>query len=312
MSDRLELHKASHDEILEAHQNVFEHWNRGRTFEEHMIYRLYAPVHRRASWFVGTVDGKVVVSLGTYPFQFQVDGTVMPGSAIGSVFTVPEFRRRGYAEQLVNWTDNYHRDAGVGLSVLYSDIAPKYYAKCGYILCPSHEGWIEAGHSKSSSSSQMSFVEFDINDEFAEVATLYAEYHGAADISIVRGDSYWQSIIQKFPSDRWFWLQDADGGRAGYARIQRGGSSGRLTDYAFANRDEELAAEFYGALVAASANWDYERIGGWLPDSAAAKKFFDVKPREKEITMIKPLAYTGKLTPSAIASTDFFCEIDHV
>jgi hypothetical protein len=68
----------------------------------------------------------------------------------------------------------------------------------------------------------------------------------------------------------------------------------------------------YASLLNAASHWDYERVGGWLPDSSAAKKFFTVVPRDKEITMIKPLGYAGELSRAAIASTTYFCEIDHV
>lgn len=299
--------------MIAAHKNVFEQWGRGRSLDEHLEYRLHSPSHRRATWFVGCVDGAVVTSLGCYPIQFQVAGETMPGVAIGSVFTTRDFRRRGYAARLAEWVDAHHKQHGVGMSVLYSDIDPNYYAKCGYVLCPSYEGWFRPRDEEfPQSASGLSLVEFDVREEFTEVATMYAEYHGAAAISIVRDKAYWDSIIEKFPHDRYFWLEEPTGGRAAYVRTQQAGTTLRITDYALANRDDELAEELYATLLSAAATWDFERVGGWLPSGEAARRFFNVQRRSKEITMIKPLAYERPLTAAAIASTGYFCEIDHV
>ena len=71
MSD-LDIHSASHDELLAAHRNVFDIWSMGRPLEAHLQYRLNSPSHGRARWYVGTLDGRVVVSLGCYPIAFRV------------------------------------------------------------------------------------------------------------------------------------------------------------------------------------------------------------------------------------------------
>src|SRR4051812_41546092 len=110
MSHPLDIHRASPDELVAAHRNVFDIWSKGLNLEEHLRYRLdESPSHIRATWFVGCLDGRVVVSLGAYPLMFRIGDKELPGIAIGSVYTVGEFRGRGFAPQLIKYVEDHYR-----------------------------------------------------------------------------------------------------------------------------------------------------------------------------------------------------------
>src|SRR5262249_55422533 len=143
MPSELDIHPASRDELIAAHENVFDIWNKGLPLDEHLRWRLTSPSHSRTRWFVGTLDGRVVVSLGGYPIKFQVADRQWPGIAIGSVYTRAECRGRGYAPRLIEWVEADARRRQLAVSVLYSDIGPDYYANLGYVACPSWEGWAD-------------------------------------------------------------------------------------------------------------------------------------------------------------------------
>ena len=141
----LDLHVASSAELAEAHRNVFDIWSKGLPLEEHVRSRLESPKHRLATWYVGTFDGQVVVSLGCYPLEFDWGGQIVPGFSIGSVYTVTEFRGRGFAPQLLAFVEQRQRtENGAAIGLLYSDINPEYYLKLGYSTAPSLEGWLQA------------------------------------------------------------------------------------------------------------------------------------------------------------------------
>src|SRR5438309_1332891 len=137
----MEIHAASPDEVIEAHRNVFDLWSKGLSLADHIRHRQTSPAHRRASWFVGRVEGKVVASLGCHPFRFRVRGVPVSGVGIASVYTVAQHRRRGHAARLLEWVHRDQRERGTGLAVLFSDIDPGYYARLGYEACPSFLGW---------------------------------------------------------------------------------------------------------------------------------------------------------------------------
>jgi GNAT superfamily N-acetyltransferase len=310
MTDELDIHAASPEEVAAAHRNVFDIWSKGLPLDEHVRYRLNSPTHGRAQWFVGCVAGRVVVSLGGYPVRFCLEGRELRGIAIGSVYTVSDMRGKGYAPRLIAWVENQQRSAGGGLSVLYSDIEPQYYARQGYVLCPSFEGWRDT--SLESPPSAHALTPFDPHEQLASMRQMYASYHGAAPLSIARDDAYWTMMLEKFADDAFYALPAGGGAWAGYVRVGRKGDAWRITDYALAEPSDALAARMHAELLALARACGAKRVGGWLPDSGPARALFALAPRRAEITMIKPLDAGLTLSSAAVASTSRFCELDHV
>ncbi|REK19279.1 MAG: GNAT family N-acetyltransferase [Planctomycetota bacterium] len=310
MSEALDMHVASREEQAAAHRNVFDIWSLGRSLDDHVAYRLDSPKHRLATWYVGCVDCRVVVSLGAYPLQFQLQGQRLPGFAIGSVYTIGDFRGRGYAPQLISWVERRQWQQGAALSLLYSDIKPEYYARQGYVLCPSLEGRRElAGDEPAVTDARL--VEFSAAEHVQELSKLYDAYHGALPLSIARDADYWQALLARMPDDRFFRLDTSAGPWQGYVRLARKDATWRITDYALADHSPTLAEQLYSASLHLARVEGAERFGGWLPDTPAARKLFDLAPRQTEITMIKPLAAIG-IPDEVIASAGHFCEVDHV
>lgn len=311
MTSALDIHAASSDELAAAHANVFDIWSKGLPLEEHVRYRLQSPSHRRATWFVGTLDGRVVVSLGCYPIAFRILGNSACGIAIGSVYTVKEYRGRGFAPQLLEWVEQDARRRQVAISILYSDIEPGYYARLGYVLCPSWDGWRDP-RAPLPVDPKHRLVEISPREHLAVLMQLYADYHGAMPLSVARDEEYTCAMLDKFPDDRFYALQTPGGAWAGYVRVGRKEDAWRITDFALADQSNELAEQLYAALAALGAAGGAARVGGWLPDSPPARAFFDLARRRTEITMIKPLAWSGTLDDAMVAGTSRFCEIDHV
>ncbi len=312
MTDHLDIHPASADELVAAHKNVFDIWSKGLGLDEHVRYRLNSPSHRRATWFVGCVDGRVVTSLGCYPLRFRMVGRDVPGIAIGSIYTQRESRGRGFAPKLLNWVEDYQHQRGAALSVLYSDIEPSYYARLGYALCPSLEGWRDVRSDLPMPNSTQRLVRVAPADHLAALSKLYEGYHGAAPLSIARDQDYWTAILAKLPDDEFHALQTPDGTWTAYVRIGRRGNDCWILDYALADDSPELAMQLYGALCPLARATGASRVGGWLPESATTKELFELASRRSEITMLKALASQQPLSAEMIHATSRFCEIDHV
>jgi hypothetical protein len=212
----------------------------------------------------------------------------------------------------LEWVEDHARQRQTALSVLYSDIGPDYYARLGYTPCPSLEGWCDPRTIAPATGSSSRLVAFSPHEHLPAVMKLYADYHGAVPLSVARDAEYWEAILKKNADDGFYALEEPSGTWRGYARIGRKGDVWRLTDFALADPSEGLAEQLYAALVELARSGGASRIGGWLSDSAAAKKFFNITPRRTEITMIKPLTYSGPLGDEMIGPTSRFCEIDHV
>ncbi|QDU45913.1 hypothetical protein Mal52_44100 [Symmachiella dynata] len=311
MTDTLDVHPASPDEVVVAHRNVYDIWSKGRSLEEHIQYRLNADPHRRATWFVGCAGRHVATSLGSYPVEFQVRGETIPGFAIGSVYTCGEYRGKGYAAKLIEGVEQQLAERGMRLSILYSDIAAEYYAAMGYRLCPASAGWRYLSTVTKSNTDEI-LTEFQEADDFAAMSAMYHDYHGATPFSIRRSDDYWRAMSSKFPEDRFFWLKAEDGSNRGYVRLTPDPHGWRILDYACADQTNESLSALYQAVLSLTAGWDVDRCGGWLPNNPITNDLFEVKDRKSEITMIKSLDPALVIDDEIIAAADRFCEMDHV
>ncbi len=311
MADEIDIHAASPDELVAAHRNTFDIWSKGRSLDDHIQYRLNSPTHRRAEWFVGCRDGQVVTSLAAHPVQFCAHGETLSGIAIGSVYTLPEARGQSFAPRLIDWVESHARGRGIGMSVLYSDIKPEYYARLGYALCPSWEGY-RSVQKDPPGELALRLVPFDVAGRLPLVKQTYAAYHGALPLSIARNDDYWQMMLEKFAADRFFALENASGEWFGYVMVGSREDIWRIVDYALVEHGRELAELLYRALADTARAAGVARIGGWLPDSEASRAHFSLVGRQAEITMVKPLAWRGPLTDEMIAGASHFCELDHV
>ena len=201
--------------------------------------------------------------------------------------------------------------------MLYSDIKPEYYARLGYTLCPSWLGWCDPKAVAAKAEVALQMQAIAAAEHLDEFARLYADYHGAMPLSIARDADYWRAMLKKFADDKFYALTDAAGAWHGYVRVGSKGDAWRITDFALVDPSQGLAEQFYAALARLAAGAGAARLGGWLPDSAAARKFFALEPRPTEITMIKPLGPAATSNPqpldkSLVAGTTRFCEIDHV
>ncbi len=149
MTGKLDIHPASSEERIQIYRNVFEFWPMAPRLEEHLRLRLNSAKHERAHWYAGCLDGKVVASLGCHPLKYHFEGQEVDGFSIGSVHTVPEYRRRGFAAEVMDWAERDQKRKGARLSSLYSDIDPHYYGRQGYLRCPSWTVWAEAGSAQA-------------------------------------------------------------------------------------------------------------------------------------------------------------------
>jgi len=314
MPESLDIHAASPDEVVAAHHNVYDMWNRGLSLSDHVQFRLTSPAHRRASWFVGCLGGQVVSSLGCHPFQFRVRDAIVSGVGIASVYTKAEYRGRGFASKLLDWVHHNQHARGTGLSILFSDIDPDFYARLGYAVCPAFEGWYRPEASRAAPSSERHpyrLVRFLGSDGLSELARLYDDSERTAPWEIIRDEVYWKVLLAKFPNDEYFWLESPSKDRVGYVCLSPRDGEERIMDHAVAGDDEALVEALFDSLVA-RAHAQSKAVGGWLPDRPAAHHVFDLTARRAAIPMIRPITWTGTLDREVLDAAGRCREINHV
>ena len=325
MSQSLDIHLADDAELRAAHANVHDVWSMGLPLDAHIERRLTAAHHRRATWIVGTLAGRVVCCLGLHPLEFQLRGAEVPGVGVASVHTLAEFRGRGFAPQLIAWAEEHARTGGAQLSVLFSDVNPAYYERMDYQLAPAHQGEAIVAEKLAAAGRLLD----DVGAKLEPIAALtnvdllqriYNDDHGREPLSIARSEEYWRYLIARKPDDEFLSLVRGNVNTVyGYARWKVAGDALFLRDLAVASDETSGRALgrsqrelLFAGLICRASEKGLARVTGWLPDGAAERRWFRIEPRPIEITMFKPLVAGVKIDAAQLAAADRFNEIDHV
>jgi hypothetical protein len=154
------------------------------------------------------------------------------------------------------------------------------------------------------------FWRFTPGAAVSKLSQLFESHYGRNPLLIARPDEYLRHLIARSPADEFFWfiLEEAI---VGYVRLSAEESRLKLRDYAVRDGDSRLRDKLFAALTRLAAQRE-SSVVGWLPDEAITRTWFRVKPRETEITMVKPLDPAIELDAACRAAADQICEIDHV
>jgi predicted acetyltransferase len=228
------------------------------------------------------------------------------------VYTLPEFRGRGFATRLLEHVEEHEAQASAVISLLYSDIDPKFYRRLGYNRCPSYEGWIDVATAPDEVQPCYALVKFSASDGRAQLQALYDECHRNRTISIARDDDYWDFLLRKDSDDSFYWLRDAKGRVQGYVRLGWGDGACRIRDWALRDDSAAVLGSLLTGVVALARKKGAERVGRWLPDRPAVRSLCPLVARTREITMLKSLSPRLELDESLVCAAELFQEIDHV
>ena len=121
----------------------------------------------------------------------------------------------------------------------------------------------------------LGLVPFDPQARLADMQRLYAEYHGAAPLSVSRNVDYWTMMLEKFATDTFHALRAADREAwLGYVRIGRKDDTWRITDYALADQTDSLAEAMYAAFLTAVARAERPVLGVGCPTARPPRSTF--------------------------------------
>ena len=131
----------SDDLIAQYCQSSLAHWGSGRTLPEYVQRNLDHQARGRGLLrFSGLVDdaGRLLASLKRYTVTlFHPQATPLRTLGIGAVFTQEAARNTGAASRLLRLVLEEAQREGFGASLLFSDIAPSFYERLGFVAYPS-------------------------------------------------------------------------------------------------------------------------------------------------------------------------------
>jgi predicted acetyltransferase len=313
MAERLDIHPASSEERLQIYENVHEFWPMASSLEEHLRLRLDSPKHQRAHWYAGCLGGKVVASLGCFPLSYYLDGREVKGLSIGSVHTRPEHRRRGFAAAVMDWAERHQVKQGARLSSLFSDIDPDYYAKQGYLRCPSWNARAEARAAPLGSGERAwTLQRFSAVRALPELQDIYHAYHGAYPLAVARSLEYWKYTLLKQPGDEFYGLKDPESRTRGYVRVTEMDGYWQISDFAVRRDRSDSLRRLFSLMIDLAGRKGKTGIEGWLPNEPAIRSLFELQPRTQSVTMVKSLDAGLTIEEKHLETADRICKIDHV
>lgn len=189
----LEIRFANESDLAVVFSNVFDCWPHANSLHEHISKRLQSPQHRYAKWLVGSVENKIVSSLGVYPFEYLINSKNLKACGIGAVHTVAEYRARGYARKMFTYLHEYMKAQDIKLSFLFSDIGVDYYSALGYKE-------LKLDHYNHERKKEKSSTHFRLSESFDW--SQYREFYDRKDLyksTIHRSLKHWRWLEARWP-----------------------------------------------------------------------------------------------------------------
>lgn len=243
------------------------------------------------------VDGTVVVSCKRYEREFRCGDRSLRAVGIGALFTPQELRGRGYASALIGTLLDTERDAGTDVAYLFSDIAPTFYERLGFVALPSRSISLRAD-ALPGTRLEIKAVE---DADWASIRRCFETLENRRPFAFKRTPLIWEWLRTTARSRR------TEGQHVALivrnARVASAYVLGRrvpkldafvLDEFGYTG-DEGFDAV---APLVRSAAGDLRRVTGWLPPDIARSAIprGAVKKRKNAVTMIVPLSQPARAT----------------
>jgi GNAT superfamily N-acetyltransferase len=119
---------------------TYPHWHDGLSraaYGRWFTAQLATPWGRRHLTRWALVDGEHLLAMAKlYDFNATLDGGAIRVTSIGAVFTLPAYRGRGVARELITCVVEKAAREGADLAMLFSEIDPGFYLRLGFDAVP--------------------------------------------------------------------------------------------------------------------------------------------------------------------------------
>ena len=247
---------------------------------------LDSPRHNRAEWWVLSVDGTVAASLGLHPLQFRYSGQLVSGFGLGSVHTRSDMRRRGHAMKLCRSAMNAAMARGDEFGLLFTDIAPEYYARLGFRSCTYERFVCTDPQALAESGPHCRLEPFEGQENIDFLSSCYQSGHEDYDLAIWRDRSEWLFLLESNPDLNFLRLRDHGGSDLGYAWIYQDSKTLIPVELVLFRPDRNAESQAIRALAGLALSRSIPKIGGWQPPPPCLSDFFSVERRSKARPMI--------------------------
>jgi GNAT superfamily N-acetyltransferase len=197
---------------------------------------------------VALVDGETLLaSAKRYDLSFRIDGRIRRVLGIGALFTVPAFRGRGAARELLSKIIDTAEAEGYEFAALFSEIAPSFYEKLDFVPVPLVEQRLVVD--QKSGGAPAVLVRSGHDSDLPAIVEMNALRTGSARLAIDRSEEFVQyGIVKK--------------------RLLAGLGPPALREVEFLVAEEGHRAAAYLVSVSHRGSWTIEEAGDRDPSGA--------------------------------------------
>jgi GNAT superfamily N-acetyltransferase len=217
-------------------------------FDERQLFAQYLDHDARLHYsdcLVALDGSRLASTVQIFTRTIRLRGEEIVLGGIGSVATLPEYRRRGLATALLERAIDEMCARGMALSLLFSD-RESFYGGLGWVPLrhPVHVVHPADGVPRAPSHPVRLFREGDLS----AVEQLYDGYMRDLDVCTVRDAAYWKGQLQHAGNpDETFHVVERDGVVVAYARVIELMGMARVSEY---GRVPDGASELAELLIA--------------------------------------------------------------
>jgi predicted N-acetyltransferase YhbS len=204
--------RSERDEVLD----LLAHWYDNREFFAR--YNLNDSAFRDELCLVAADGGRLVSTVQIFDRKVHLSGQVVPMGGIGSVYTLPDYRKRGIASALMRLAVETLEHEGFEMSLLFAERL-NFYAQFGWRSI-TRIFTVLSGADRITASDRLQISPFDSAKDLSPVAAIYDSYSGRFDATVARDESYWRGNLEYAgnPGEYFVVCRDTGGRAVAYAR----------------------------------------------------------------------------------------------
>ncbi len=222
--------------------------------------------------WIALVNGRMAAAIQIFPYTMYWGSVTLKVGGIGSVATLPEYRRRGLAQHILRMQCGYMRARGYDLSLLMTGIN-SFYKQVGWHTILKQE-WIADAHALRKAGSPVSKRIRKYEDgDLERIQLIYDEQNQGWIAPTERSGSYWQGQSKWGTVDPdCFLVAEDEGIPCAYLRYVCNGSELRIRDCCYQPGKEQAALDLL--LHALKREEQSEAVRAGLPSDHILADFF--------------------------------------
>ncbi|MCY9660146.1 GNAT family N-acetyltransferase [Paenibacillus chondroitinus] len=255
------------EEIYEIWDKVFP---RGKSFFQDRLE--FDSTYSMDTTWVAVVDGVIAAAIQLFTFRIRFGSLELKLGGIGSVATLPAYRKRGLAQRILRRISEYMKQNGYDLSLLNTNIL-SFYEQVGWSPYSKKVWSAKAENMKQLEHSTLYTIRRYEDTDLESIMALYEEANREVYGSVIRSKSYWLGQRQwKTVQPHQFLVAETGGTVAAFLRYKSNGNQMQLADCCCLPGHEEAARSLLCRAV--SEHPDDSSISVYLPDRHALEACF--------------------------------------